>query len=419
MLRSYEYRMYPNDSQKELLAKHFGHCRWFYNYALNKRIETYKTTSKTLSRFDLSSDLPKLKLNEQTKWLNEVNAQSLQATLKHLDSAYKKFFTHSGGFPKFKNKSSKQSFEIPTYLKVNFDLGLITIPKFKEPIRTIFHRTFVGEIRTCHIKKSNTGKYFVSILVEDGKELPTKPKVTVQNSIGIDVGIKSFLVTSSGEEVSNPRFLIKSEKKLKRTQQSFSRKIKAKKKGEPLSNNALKEKLKLQLLHEHVANQRKDWLHKLTSRLISENQTICIESLAVKEMMKNKDYAKAIGDVGWGTFFNQLKYKGEWCGRNILAIGRYEPSSKMCSNCGYIKHDLNIEDRTWVCPNCNVNHDRDLNASVNIKAIALKDYNKNNTGSIGNTQKSMPVMRTKETRGINTGRLVARSIEVQKSLTSG
>ena len=407
MLCSYEYRMFPNDSQKELLAKHFGHCRWFYNYALNKRIETYKTTNKTISRFELQADLPKLKLNENTKWLSEVNSQSLQATLIHLDVAYKKFFTKSGGFPKFKNKSSKQSFEIPKNLNVNFELGFITIPKCKEPIRTIFHRNFIGQIRTCHIKKSNTGKYFVSILVEDGKELPNKPKVTIDNSIGIDVGIKSFLVTSLGEEVENPRFLIKSEKKLKRTQQSLSRKVKG-------SNNYNKQKLKLQLLHEHVANQRKDWLHELTSRLISENQTICIESLAVKEMMMDKDYAKAISDVGWGTFFTQLKYKGDRYGRNIIAIGRYEPSSKICSNCGYIKHDLNIKDRNWICPNCNVNHDRDINASINIKAIAIKDYN--NTGSIRNTQKSKPVM---EPKGTNTGRTLAMVFEAQKSLASG
>ena len=409
MLCSYEFRMYPNDSQKELLAKHFGHCRWFYNYALCKRIETYKATNKTISRYDLSSDLPKLKLNQNTKWLSEINSQSLQATLIHLDSAYKKFFTKSGGFPKFKNKHSKQSFEIPKNLNVNFESGFITIPKCKEPIKTIFHRTFVGEIRTCTIKKSNTGKYFVSILVEDRKELPTKPKVTIGNTIGIDVGIKSFLVTSLGEEVSNPRFLINSEKKLKRTQQSFSRKVKG-------SNNFNKEKLKLQLLHEHVANQRKDWLHKLTTRLISENQTICIESLNVKDMMKNRDYAKAIGDVGWGTFFNQLKYKGEWNGRNIIAIGRYEPSSKLCSNCGYIKHDLNIKDRNWVCPSCNSNHDRDFNASINIKAIALKDYNNNNTGSIRNTQKSKPVM---EPNGTNTGRMSVMTFEAPKSLASG
>ena len=407
MLISYEYRMFPNDSQKELLAKHFGHCRWFYNYALNKRIETYKTTNKTISRFELQADLPKLKLNENTKWLSEVNSQSLQATLIHLDSAYKKFFTKSGGFPKFKNKSSKQSFEIPKNLNVNFELGFITIPKCKEPIRTIFHRNFIGQIRTCHIKKSNTGKYFVSILVEDGKELPNKPKVTIDNSIGIDVGIKSFLVTSLGEEVENPRFLIKSEKKLKRTQQSLSRKVKG-------SNNYNKQKLKLQLLHEHVANQRKDWLHKLTSRLISENQTICIESLAVKEMMMDKDYAKAISDVGWGTFFTQLKYKGDRYGRNIIAIGRYEPSSKICSNCGYIKHDLNIKDRTWLCPTCNEIHDRDINASINIKAIAIKDYK--NTGSIRNTQKSKPVM---EPKGTNTGRTLAMVFEAQKSLASG
>lgn len=424
MLISCEFRMYPNDSQKELLAKHFGHCRWFYNYALNKRIRTYEATKKTISRFDLSSDLPKLKLDENTKWLKEVNSQSLQATLLHLDVAYKKFFTKSGGFPKFKNKHSKQSFEIPENLKVDFELGVVIIPKFKEPIKTKFHRTFEGQIKTCSIKKSNTGKYFISILVEDGKELPTKPEIRKETSIGIDVGIKSFLVTSDGEEVSNPRFLIQSQHKLKKIQRSFSRKMKLKKKGESLSKNAEKQKLRLQLLHEHVTNQRKDWLHKLTTRLIRENQTICVEDLNVKGMMKNRKLSKSIADAGWGSFFTMLKYKSEWYGRNILTIGRFEPSSKTCSNCGYIKPDLTLKDRTWLCPTCNEIHDRDINASINIKNIALDNIENNNNNGINNTglnrntQKSKPVIYGNSLES-STGRTLAMVFEAHESLAHG
>jgi len=196
MKKTYEYRIYPSDVQKVLLSKHFGHCRWVYNYALSKKIQHYKQTGKTLSRYDIQADLPKLKKEEGTEWLKEVNSQSLQAVLIHLDTAYNKFFTKSGGFPKFKNRKSKQSFEIPKNLTVDLAAGKIDLPKFKEPINTVFHRSFNGEIRTCHIKRSNAGSYYVTILVEDGKELPNKPKIRKENAIGIDVGIKSFAVTS-------------------------------------------------------------------------------------------------------------------------------------------------------------------------------------------------------------------------------
>lgn len=382
MKKTYEYRIYPTDEQKSLLAKHFGHCRWIYNYALSRKISHYKQTSKTLSRYDIQAEIPGLKKQESTEWLKEVNSQSLQAVLIHLDTAYNKFFTKSGGFPKFKNRKTKQSFEIPKNLTVDFDKNTIELPKFKEPIRTVFHRSFVGEIRTCHIKRSNAGRYFVTILVEDGKDLPSKPDITKATAIGIDVGIKSFAVTSEGEEIANPRHFVTCQSRLASVQRSFSRKVKSKKKGDPLSKNAEKQKVKLQLLHEHVANQRKDFLHKLSTRMIRENQTICIEDLNVKGMMKNRKLSKHIGDAGWGMFFQFLRYKSEWYGSNIVSIGRFEPSSKTCSKCGYIKHDLVLKDRTWTCPVCGEHHDRDVNAAINIR-----DFSFVNTGSDRNTQK--------------------------------
>jgi len=418
MKKTYEYRIYPTDEQKSLLSKHFGHCRWMYNYALSRKISHYKQTSGTLSRYDIQADLPKLKKQESTEWLKEVNSQSLQAVLIHLDTAYNKFFAKSGGFPKFKNRKSKQSFEVPKNLTVNFDIGIIELPKFNEPIKTVFHRQFIGEIRTCHIKRSNAGRYFVTILVEDGTELPSKPEINKETAIGIDVGIKSFIVTSDGEEIKNPRHFVTCQRRLASIQRSFSRKIKSKNKGDVLSKNAEKQKLKLQLLHERVANQRKDFIHKVSTRLIRENQTICIEDLNVKEMMKNRKLSKHIQDAGWGMLFQQFRYKSEWYGSNILTIGRFEPSSKTCSKCGYIKHDLKLSDRTWTCPNCGECHDRDVNAAINIRDFSFVTIDNKNTGSDRNTQKSKSAK-----HGIalatSAERMSAMSFEAPESLVQG
>lgn len=413
MQKTFEYRIYPTDEQKVLLAKHFGSVRWLYNYALSKKISEFTKTGKALSVYDLKKDIPILKQDESTAWLKEVNSQSLQQSLFHLDTAYKKFFKKQGGFPKFKNKKSKQSFEIPQSLNVNFDSGYIEIPKFKEPIRAVFHRKFDGEIRTCHIKRSNAGSYFVTILVEDGKELPPKPEIRKETAIGVDVGIKSFAVTSEGEEIPNPRHFVTCQRRLASVQRSFSRKIKSKKKGDPLSKNAEKQKLKLQVLHEHIANQRKDFLHKVTTRLIRENQTICIEDLNVKGMMKNRKLSKHIGDAGWGMFFQFLRYKSDWYGSNILSIGRFEPSSKTCSECGYIKHDLTLKDREWTCPICGEHHDRDVNAAINIR-----DFSFVNTGSDRNTQKSKSARHGNSLES-SAERMSAMAFEATESLAQG
>ena len=413
MKKTYEYRIYPTDEQKSLLSKHFGHCRWMYNYALSRKISHYKQTSDTLSRYDIQAEIPVLKKQESTEWLKDVNSQSLQAVLIHLDTAYNKFFTKSGGFPKFKNRKSKQSFEIPKNLTVDFCTNTIKLPKFKEPIKTVFHRKFDGEIRTCHIKRSNAGRYFVTILVEDGKELPRKPEISKVTAMGIDVGIKSFAVTSEGEEIANPRHFVTCQRRLASVQRSFSRKIKSKKKDDPLSKNAEKQKLKLQLLHEHVANQRKDFLHKVTTRLIRENQTICIEDLNVKGMMKNRKLSKHIGDAGWGMFFQFLRYKSDWYGSNIVTIGRFEPSSKTCSSCGYIKHDLTLKDREWACPICGEHHDRDVNAAINIR-----DFSFVNTGSDRNTQKSKSARHGNSLES-SAERMSAMAFEAPESLAQG
>jgi len=384
-----------------------------YNYALSRKISHYKQTSDTLSRYDIQAEIPVLKKQESTEWLKDVNSQSLQAVLIHLDTAYNKFFTKSGGFPKFKNRKSKQSFEIPKNLTVDFCTNTIKLPKFKEPIKTVFHRKFDGEIRTCHIKRSNAGRYFVTILVEDGKELPRKPEISKVTAMGIDVGIKSFAVTSEGEEIANPRHFVTCQRRLASVQRSFSRKIKSKKKDDPLSKNAEKQKLKLQLLHEHVANQRKDFLHKVTTRLIRENQTICIEDLNVKGMMKNRKLSKHIGDAGWGMFFQFLRYKSDWYGSNIVTIGRFEPSSKTCSSCGYIKHDLTLKDREWACPECGERHDRDVNAAINIR-----DFSFVNTGSDRNTQKSKSARHGNSLES-SAERVSAMAFEASESLAQG
>lgn len=366
MYKAFEYRIYPTEDQKVFLGKHFGACRWLYNYGLEKKMAHYTQTGETLSRYDLQKDLPILKKDEDTEWLSEINSQSLQASLIHLECAYQKFFREKKGFPQFKSRKNKQSFEIPQHVVVN--KGSVEIPKFKEPIKVLFHRPLVGKLKTCWIKRSRSGKYFISMLTDNGVELPIKPTPDINNSIGIDVGIKSFAVTSDGQKFDNPKFLDRSLCKLKRVNQAFSRKLI---KGQPLSKNAEKIRQELALAYEKVANQRKDFLHKLSTKLIRENQTICVEDLNVAGMLKNRYLSRSISDLGLGMFFGFLKYKSDWYGKTILECGRFEPSSKLCSICGHIKKDLSLTDRVWTCSECGSVHDRDQNASENIKHFAF------------------------------------------------
>jgi putative transposase len=362
MLKSYKYRLYPNINQSELLNKHFGSVRFIYNWALDKKIKSYQNDKQRLTKFDLDKQLTELKKNDDFIWLKEVNSQSLQASNRHLDAAFTNFFRKQNGFPKFKSKHDNyHSFEIPQSIILK-DNRLI-IPKFKEGINIKIDRPHNGEIRQATISKTPTGKYFVSILCETNENNKPKNSITEETTIGIDLGVKDFIITSNGFKYENHKFLNKSLKKLKREQRKLSRKVKG-------SNNRNKQRIKVAKIHEKISNRRIDNIHKISSKLVSENQTICIEDLNIKGMVKNHKLARSINDVSWGMFLNILQYKSEWNGVNILKIGRFEPSSKMCS-CGVINNDLTLKDRVWSCNSCGVTHERDILAANNIKRFAL------------------------------------------------
>lgn len=358
MLKGLKYRLYPTNSQKELIAKHIGSSRFVYNLALETKTTAYVGSKHNFSPFDLIKQLPELK--KECEWLKEVNSQSLQQSIQNMDIAFKKFFK-GAGFPKYKSKHrGKQSFSIPQNVLV--ENNLLIIPKFKKGIDIVLHREIKGIIKSATISVTPTGKYFASILVDTNTEIPIKAPITESTSIGIDLGIKDFAITSEGEVFDNPKNLRKAQSKLKYVQRKYSK------------NKGKRTKQHLALLHEKVVNKRKDFLHKTSIKLIRENQTICLEDLAVSNMVKNHNLAQAINDVSWSTFVTMLEYKADWYGKNILQIGRFAPSSKTCSCCGYINKELTLKDREWTCPKCNFVLDRDKNASINIKSFALKNY---------------------------------------------
>lgn len=366
MLRAYRYRMYPNKEQVIMFHKHFGACRYIYNWALEYKIRTYKEEGKSISRFALNKEITELKLSE--KWLHEVNSQSLQGATLNLDNAFTRFFREKKGFPKFKSKKTPvQSFNVPQGYKVDFENNMVRLPKIGW-VKTKLHRQFEGKQQTAVVTMSRTGKYHISILIEDGKQILDKQKFDKSNTTGIDLGINHFLTTSDGLKVQNPRYLKNNLKKLKREQRKLSRKNKS-------SNNRNKQRLKIAKIHEKIRNIREDFQHMWSTKLIRENQAICLETLNIKGMLKNKHLAQYISDVGWYSFLEKLKYKAEWYGKTIIQIGQFEPSSKLCSKCGYHNSELELKHRMWICPDCKSIHDRDINAAINIKDFALDKQN--------------------------------------------
>jgi len=359
MLKAFKYRLNPNKVQAELINKHIGSTRFVYNLALECKQMAFVGNRVNLSCFDLMSQLPDLK--KECEWLKEVNAQSLQQSIVNLDAAFTRFFKGKADFPKFKSKNRiRQSFNVPQNVSINE--GSLVMPKFKEGIRIILHRELKGSIRQATISRTPTGKYFASILCDTGEEVKPKAKIKESTTIGIDLGIKTYLVSSDGQEFENPKFLRKAQNRLKYVQRKFS-----KYKGS-------RTKKRLAILHEKVANQRKDFLHKTSTKLIRENQSVAIEDLNVSGMLKNHNLAQSISDAGWRMFVDMLEYKAEWYGVNVLKIGRFDPSSKTCSNCGNINKELTLKDRTWTCKGCGTVLDRDINASINIKNFALKNH---------------------------------------------
>jgi putative transposase len=364
MLKAFKYRLYPNKEQKVLLEKHFGCVRFVWNWALGKKMEAYQKDKTNLSRYELQAELPKMKKGEQP-WLAEVGSLSIQSKLEDLDKAYTSFFKKKVAYPKFKCKRNDQKFRIPQNTKVDFEKGKVIIPKFLGGIKCIFDRQFEGDISSSYVSRTTTGKYFISILVDDGKEIPTKPKIAEKSTIGIDLGLKHFATFSTGEKVENPKPLKRFLKKLKKQQRQLSKKTKG-------SNNRNKQRIKVAKTHEKITNCRKDFHHKLSHKLTHDNQvkTICMETLSTKDMMENSYMARHIADVGWNSFTNILKYKCDWYGKNFIRIGRFEPSSKLCS-CGYINQTLTLKNREWTCPSCETTHDRDILAANNIKKLGL------------------------------------------------
>lgn len=384
MLKSIKFRLYPDENQKELLEKQFGYCRFVYNWALDYSTWEYKTNKTATSKKYWEAKLPDLKL--YIPWLKEGNSQSLQHELRHLEDAYKRFFKKLGGFPKFKSKYDKQSFHVPQNFKI--ENGMLIIPKIKNITIIISKDILSFDLRSITISKTKTGKYFASVLYDDRSKAPEKQTIKKELSLGIDLGIKEFVVCSDGNKVNNPKFLEHNLKKLKRYQQSLSKKTKD-------SSNRNKAKLKLALLYEKISNQRSDFLHK-TSSIICKSQevnTICIENLNVKGMIKNHKLAKSISSASWSEFIRQLSYKCEWYGKNLIKCNRFDPSSKICNECGIIKEDLKLSDRSWICP-CGAYLDRDLNASKNIRDFALNKLYSEDTENFKSVEKKALVVQS-------------------------
>ena len=360
MFTAYKFRIYPDDEQKLLIEKHIGSCRFVWNHFLDFRNKRYVETGKGMSYRDMSVLLPALK--EEKEWLNDVSSQSLQQELMHLDSAFHGFFKKIGKYPAFKKKKNGGSFSVPQHFTINGNH--LAIPKFKNPLRLFMHRNIEGEMRSLTISKAPSGKYYASILAETGIKIAEPLKIEAGRSTGIDVGITAFLTTSDGMQIHNPKNLKKSEKKLAILQKRFSRK----QKGSKNRNRAGVEVAKAQ---EHIANQRMDFHNKVSDAMLKAYDTVITEDLNVSGMMKNHHLARSIADAGWSSFVTMLKTKALSRGKNIIETGRFDPSSRMCSNCGNIKYDLKLSDRTYNCDICALSIDRDLNVAINIKKFGL------------------------------------------------
>jgi len=363
MLKAYKYRIFPTKGQESHLANIFGQVRFVYNLGLETKISAYAANKTNINCFDLNKQITELK-NTECTWLKDTPSQALQMAMRNLDNAYHAFFRGSG-FPKFKNKHGKQSFQLPQGVRLSEDNKQILIPKLKWVVIDL-HREFRGLIKTVTISRTVTNKYFVSILVDNKKELPKKKPITEQTAVGVDLGIKDFAITSDGKKFENKDFFKSTMRKLRIEQRSLSRKQKG-------SNHYKKQKLVVALLHEKVRNQRQDYLHKISKYLVDSYDTICIEDLAVSNMVKNHNLARAISDMGWRQLRTMLEYKTDWQGKNLSVIGRFDPSSKTCSNCGNINKELTLKGRDWTCVNCNIEHDRDVNAANNIKNFGLRN----------------------------------------------
>ncbi len=354
VLKAYRYRIYPTDDQKQFFEYHFGCCRFVYNHFLDLRSTAWRERKERISWLNCQAMLPKLKTDNS--WLKKVNSQSLQTSLQALERAYKRFFKGLGEYPKFHKKHGRQAFAVPQHFSIADDR--LVIPKLKTSIKVKMHRPLGGKPKMLTIIGEPSGKYYVSVVCEcEVSQLPVS-----QSHVGVDRNLGDYAVISTGEKVRHPQWLRESELKLKFLQRRLSRKVKG-------SGNRRKMRIRVAMLHEKISNQRRDFLHKLSWRLVNENQVISLEGLKVRNMVKNRHLAKSISDSGWSEFARMVKYKANWYGRTVKVIGTFYPSSKECCICHHINKGLKLSQRVWVCPNCKTVHDRDINASVNIDEV--------------------------------------------------
>ena len=355
--KGYRFRLYPNATQKAMLANLFGCCRYVYNWGLARRRKHYQNTGRSLNSYDLSKELTQHKKESDKGWLNEVLRMPLRVSLFNLDRAFKNFYEKRAGYPKFKTKNGKQSAKI-TRQYFSIQDNRLSINKMPGAIRVRWSRHWQknADVSSVTVSKDRAGRYFASFLVtETIAHLPP-----VKAKIGIDMGLSHFLTLSTGEKVENPKFFVSAERRYRRACKNLSRKQKG-------SKNRAKARLKLSRIASRISDSRRDFCHQLSSRLIRENQAIGVEDLGIQNMMKNRRLSKAIGDASWGTFLSLLSYKAAWYGKDVVTLDTFFASSKTCSICGHKREKLPLYIRKWACSKCQTLHDRDVNAAINIQ----------------------------------------------------
>ena len=370
MIKAYRYKLQPNKTQKELLFQFFGCARFIYNWGLGIKTSEYKEHGKSVTYGMLAKELTSLKKQEQYAWLQIVPNECLQQSLRNLENAYTRFFREKKGYPKFKSKKThSDSIKMINCTHFDFDNWKVKLPKLGW-VKMCKNKPFNKEYRhgTVTVSIDPCGTIWCSVVVDNGNPKPLKTKMVEETAVGIDLGVKDFATLSDGTKISNPKFYEKSQKKLAKLQKQFAKTKKDSHRHEIM-------RVKVAKLYRHITNQRNDMLHKLSTYLVKHYDTICLEDLNVEGMLKNGHLSKSIQSVSWATFKSMLQYKSEWYGKNILFIGRFDPSSKLCHKCGYINNSLKLSDREWVCPQCGEHLDRDINAAINIKRIALEKQN--------------------------------------------
>lgn len=371
MIKAYKYKLKPNTTQETAMNQFLGSARFIYNWGLNRKTEQYKLNGTSPNYNALAKELTLLKQTEGFTWLQDVPIDALQQSLRNLENAFTRFFREHKGYPKFKSKKDNySSYKVIKSVHFDFTNWKVKLPKLgwvNLCKNHIFNQLNCRQ-GTVTVSKDCCGTYWCSVVVDDMQDKPSKAKMVESTAVGIDLGIKDFAILSDGTKFSNPKYYECSQRKLAKLQKQFAKSKKGSHRHELL-------RIKIARLHKSISNQRNDMLHKLSTYLINSYDNVCLEDLNVEGMMQNHHLAKSIQSVSWSTFVSMLSYKSEQQGKNVIFIGRFEPSSKLCHNCGYINKDLKLNDREWTCPICGEHLDRDINAAINIRHIAFEKQN--------------------------------------------